>query len=105
MMKVSRMEWLDMRDAFCAVLLLGLISIRRRRRNLQPIGPLTVGAEYVAFLEPQGGRVQLGHPTWTDRLAESPGAILIESLIKDTRSHPRYVTMCARSVQQRGLSV
>jgi hypothetical protein len=78
---------------FCAVLLLGVISIRGRRRNLRLVGLLLFVRMPVTFPRTQGARVRLRHATWTDRLAKSLEAILIDCLIKDTRSHPRYVTM------------
>jgi len=37
-------------------------------------GTSTVSAGPVTFLERQDARVRLRYPTWTDRLAESPGA-------------------------------
>jgi hypothetical protein len=95
------MEWIDMRESFCPLPLLGLTSIRRKAQNSSANGSSTVSAEPVTFLEPQDARLRLRHPTWTDRLGESLEAILIDFLIKDTRSHPRYVTMYERSVQQK----
>jgi hypothetical protein len=48
----------------------------------------------------QGAHVRLSHPTWTDRLAKSLGATLIDFLSKDTRSHPLYLIMYERPVRK-----
>jgi hypothetical protein len=76
-----------MREAFCAGLLLPDIHPQWAQES-SANWTSTVSSEPVTFPEPRGARVRLRHPTWTDRLAK-------------TRSHPRYVTMYERSVQQK----
>jgi hypothetical protein len=68
------MEWTDMRESFCAVLLLSLPSNPEKSQESSASGTSTVSAGPVTFLERQDARVRLRDPTWTDRLAESLGA-------------------------------